>query len=849
MLQKIILKALVAIIFFCASLFVVDKLNNQGYLDVSMELNEPELPVVYCSYQGTMLNCLAGYKQVMDTKLMRDSIVPLNEEGGVEILVDDRYAYATGYSYELRSIGDDSLIEYGELDYDSTMKFNGYTKFDINFRMDTKINQEYAVVFKINKGEEIVNYYTRVVRKEQNFTIEMLNYALEFSNATFNKQNPVEENNIINQSLQYSESELSDDLSQVSLYCTYDTLTWAGLNPTRITSLVPKLIEVDDGFAVFSFEYTIMSNVGDKEAYYNVDEYYSLAYDINSQQVELLAYDRYQESIFDETEISKSDNGFKIGISNIEEFKYKATADNKKVALVREGQLWYYDYNQATINNVFSFWNNDLTDVRTNNRNMDINILEIQENGDIKFAVFGYMSRGQHEGNNGIGIYNYNNENRTVSELAFVNCQTPFDVMHKEVGRFTYFDNEEEKFYYLLDEAVYMVDLKNDEQIQIISNIPTSHIKTSDSMSILAYPDTSVIKDVTTINLFDLKKNQKFQIKAAGNQRVMAVGFVGEDLICGYTNNEEIIISSNGETIFPMTQINILNNNAEVIKEYKKNDVFVMDAYLDGEVIYLDRATKNGNFYNVLEPDYISYKKDIEASAIKLKYNYTTEKLNQLYMTFPSDIYVQTEPEIIMTKFKKEMDKKQYETETVVRNDSFYVFDNTGYQGEYFSASKGILRVQETSGVVIDNNGKTIFRQITGKGYNTVADQIKETMGSGVGESLMACAYMCLEFSGSEATYDEIRIMTDWNLAFEQYSTKVGVNISGITLDSALYFLDRDIPFAAQLSDGRFVLVISYNDSSIRYYDPVEGAQVKVDRDVFSDDISINKNTMYTFAK
>lgn len=850
MLQKIILKMLVAILFLGATIFVVDKLNNQGYVNVSMELDEPELPVVYCSYQGTMLNCLAGYKQIMDTNLMRESIVPLNENGGVEFLVDDRYAYATGYSYELRSISDNSLIEYGDLALSNSQKFNGYTKFDIIFRMDTKLNQEYVVVFKIHKGEnESVNYYTRVVRKEQEYVNAMLSYALEFNNATFKKENPVDENNIINHNLKYDELETSDDLSQVSLYCTYDTITWAGLKPTRITSLVPRLIEVDDAYAVFCLEYTIMSNVGEKEAYYNVDEYYSLAYDINTQKVEILAYDRYQESIFDETEVSKSDNGFKIGIAREDNIKFKSTKDNMKVAIVRERQLWFYDYNEATINNVFSFWNNDSTDVRTNNRNMDINIMEISDNGDIKFAVYGYMSRGNHEGENGIALYKYNNEDRTVSELVFIECQVPFDVMKEEVGRFTYYDNDEEKFYYLLDEAIYLVDLANDEQIQIVSGLPTSYIKTSRSMSVIAYPNTDIVNEVTTINLYNFKNRQNYQINASGNQKIMAVGFVGEDLICGHTNNEDIIMSSNGETIFPMTNIEIISNTGETIKEYNKNGIYVMDAYLDGEVIYLDRATKNGNFYTTIEPDYISYKQNIEEATINLKHNYTEEKLKQKYMVFPANIYVQTVPELTISKYKKDKEGKQYETKSVVRNNSFFIFDNTGYKGEYFSAGKCISQVQGTGGVVIDGNGNTIFRQIAGKGYNTVADKINETPCEGNGQSLMACAYMCLELYGSDATFEEVKQLTDWNEAFELYSNKVGVNISGITLDSALYFLDRDVPFAAQLEDGRFVLVISYNDESIRYYDPVEASQIKVDREVFENSISFNKNTMYTFAK
>ena len=51
-----------------------------------------------------------------------------------------------------------------------------------------------------------------------------------------------------------------------------------------------------------------------------------------------------------------------------------------------------------------------------------------------------------------------------------------------------------------------------------------------------------------------------------------------------------------------------------------------------------------------------------------------------------------------------------------------------------------------------------------------------------------------------------------------------------------------------KLDDGRYVLVISYNSTHIRYYDPVLGAEVKVTRKAFENSLSLQSNTMYTFS-
>ena len=97
-------------------------------------------------------------------------------------------------------------------------------------------------------------------------------------------------------------------------------------------------------------------------------------------------------------------------------------------------------------------------------------------------------------------------------------------------------------------------------------------------------------------------------------------------------------------------------------------------------------------------------------------------------------------------------------------------------------------------------------------------------------------------------TVAQVLACESWEDAFEEYTYGVGMNVSGIDLQTALYFLDRDVPFAACIDDGRYVLVISYNSTHIRYYDPIEGGEIKVTRDAFEDSLSKQSNTIYTYT-
>ena len=448
MIRRIILKTLVFILVMTGTAFLVNKLNNSDLDKVSREMEEPVLPLVYCLFEGEQVNLMQGYTQVMSTSLMREGIVPLNEDYSVDLLVEDTSSYGASYSYQLRSIGGDSLVEEGDLDnWENNL---GYKQFNIKFRMDMGLNQEYVLVFIVtNESGESARYYTRVVNIEEEYASEIVDYVLEFHETTFIKEVDSSRGNIVSNSLE-EEDVSDDDLSHVDLRSSYYMVSWGGMDPAVMTGIVPTVIELDKEFAVVKLSYLIEDTKSGDRHYYNVQEYYSATYDRDSRKVEILAFDRYVESIFDEGYISKDRNAISMGISDGDLLEYVSADDNRKLAFVKEGELWYYDYGDSKIIRVFSFTQNNYSDVRTLNTNIDVNIANMDEEGNIYFVVYGYMSRGNHEGKNGIAMYRFNGEELKVQELFFVQCDEPYDVMRQEIGRFTYFD-EEGYFYYLLD--------------------------------------------------------------------------------------------------------------------------------------------------------------------------------------------------------------------------------------------------------------------------------------------------------------------------------------------------------------------------------------------------------------
>ena len=103
--------------------------------------------------------------------------------------------------------------------------------------------------------------------------------------------------------------------------------------------------------------------------------------------------------------------------------------------------------------------------------------------------------------------------------------------------------------------------------------------------------------------------------------------------------------------------------------------------------------------------------------------------------------------------------------------------------------------------------------------------------------------------AGLDADYDTVRSRNDWVKNFDEAGDEVkGINISGVKLETAIGYLSDGSPFAARFPD-RYVLVISYNDDYIRYYDPIEDEEVRLMRYLFQLKVNEQGNEFYTYVK
>ena len=168
------------IMVFVITIYFVNIFENRNYKNLAKEMNDAELPLAYVSYGDTLLNCMHGYTSDVDITLLRDSITPIDEQKHIEILVQNDKKYASGYSYEIRSIAGDSLVEKGDIE--AADNGSGYDELDINVRMDLKKDMEYMLVVKASSEKGLAaSYYTRIVVNDDYHEAELLKAVQDLS--------------------------------------------------------------------------------------------------------------------------------------------------------------------------------------------------------------------------------------------------------------------------------------------------------------------------------------------------------------------------------------------------------------------------------------------------------------------------------------------------------------------------------------------------------------------------------------------------------------------------------------------------------------------------------------------
>ena len=903
MFKKLLFESLLFIVVFLGAALSFNYIFNRSSKSRAVEGYNPTMEKAYILYKDKQINTMLGYKDSIDTSLYRDSIVPLDSEKVVNILLPDSLDRGTGVRYELRSFDGSNLIEEGDFRFVSGDE--GMNKYTTNLRMDMTDGEEYSFVIKTSPEGDEVSYYTRVVRFDSTYANELINYAISFSDAAYianatNQASSTDATATYNISgtlaeLNKQQNEKAEkasiatttdamigvnvaDISKVfgstdamssvytaegasnvtsdgnpgfvTLSSSYEDVTYRGMKIERLSDPIPKLKEVSPDSATIELKYKAISIDGNDAKTFAVSEYFTLEYNNGAAAINVNDYKRYVNQDFNEEGIDYMNSCISLGITSEHSPEFLADEATKRLAFVADNSIWLYNNATDTYSSVYGTSTDEAEKERTPQEGYGIRLISIDEDS-LDFIIYGRMNDGPREGKSGVALYEYSIKEATLREMVFISVKQELSAMKLTTGRFGYYDKKNRNFYTLIGDSLYKVDVFSGKSEELMTDIPANQILVSDNMKIIAYPDSRNRTEVNKITIVDFEKGTTVDRKVT-DHKLALLGFVGEDIVYGAAKPKNIKIDIDESPIFYFDKICIVRSSGVPVKDYSKDNVLVSGVEFKENIIHMDRVSLNEETGEMEEinGDYISYKPHQTDDTMRLVVNKNEAGNQELCLKFPDKIYVSSGNEELFTKVSLSDRSIEFDAESPkIDKMAAYIYEPQGITDIYYSIGKAIRRVYDEGGTVVDAYGKTIFRKKIARAYYTVAGTFKYQAVDNDKESFAACNYMCINAAGLAGDYDDIRTQNDWEDSFAMYGTTVkGINLSGVKMDTAIGFLSDGIPFAAKI-ENRYVMVVSYNDEFIRYYDPVEDQEVRLLKYQFQIKCNDNGNEFYTFVK
>lgn len=839
--KKSILKGIVLGLIFFAALFVIGRVMNKGNTDMTTEMPAAAFPVLYMELDGQSYNELHGYAQPVDTAWQRDTISVLGEDRATGFRIRKFGSAVEGITFEVRSVNGERLIEKTEV---SEYAENGS---EIAARIVLKDlieeNEEYELIFLLTlEGGQTVRYYTRVIWCKNYYAAEKIAYALDFHEKTFDREASRE-------LARYMETNASGDnttFHRVNIHSTLSQVAWGGLEVKRETPPAVDLVELAAQTASLRLRYVVSVPGENRLQYYYVEEFYRIRY--TQERTYLLDFERNMTQFFREEENNYINDKIVLGIVG-EDTEFLESQDGNNFAFVVQNKLCSYNVTENKLAVLFCFYDAHNADIRTIYNQHRIKIMDVSETGDVRFAVYGYMNRGSHEGEVGIQIYHYDGARNTVEEIIYIPYNKSAGVLREEAERLLSVSRENH-LYFSMGENVYDVDLGNKTCEKMIHAVWNGGLQVSESHKALAWLTDGGLYAGTKMAFMNLNNRQQNDIRAQNGEYVRPLGFMGEDLIFGYARQEDVHRDSVGRVVFPMYKICILGTDGTVLMQYAQQNVYVLDCFVEGSQINLKRCakTEEGEYAEIADDQIMNNQKE-SANQNQIGSVVTEQYEKIVQITVKKEINGKAvmilTPREVLYEGSRELEIRQQQEENW-----YYVYGKDGVAGIFHSPSDAVNQAYAEAGTVIDDRGEYVWS----RGDRAVRNQITSIQAAGVTEekdSVAVCLDVMLKYEG--VIRNSELLLAQGQGVYEILEANLpdarALDLKGCSLDAALYYVSRNIPVFVSLNDGSAVLIVGYNEYNIMIMDPRTGRIEKKGMNDSREWLEENGNCFITYMK
>ncbi len=773
-------------------------------------MSQASLPIVYFKTDaGNSYNALHGYTEEIDSTMDCEDITPIGTDRSVSLSINTYGTEVEGITYKVRDLDSGDLYESNEVKDFSVVSDYIDVSFTLKNLIDDDVKYSLEIVLDLERDKE-AHYYANIIKGDSYDIQEYLDFVLNFNEVTFDSSRV---NEIANY-LETSSSSANDNFGHVDIYSSSSMITWGDLDPYLESDIQISVKDVNSEIAVICLEY----RMGAENSYgsydtYVVNEYYRVRK--TSQRFYLLNYERDANQIFDAKNDLVTTTRIDLGITSTTEVNMLSDEDGAYNYFVNNGSLWCYSVSDNIFTSVFSFSSEDTDSVREDYLDHDFKLINVDSNGDATFAVMGYMNRGEHEGEVGISLYQYDYSDNIVNEVVFIPLNTSYTVLSENAGGIAYLN--ENKFYCLVDDTLYSIDISSLEIMEVVTDLVEGTYAVSEDGSTICYSTSGDLNNTDTLRIYNMANSSDYQIKADEGDSLNVIGFIDGDCAYGIAHKSDISSDDMGNEIFAMYKVCIVDSEYNVIKEYEQDGIYISNAEIDGKRVTLTRVTKSGDSYVSSTIDQLINKdENVVEDELSVVTATTTARLTETRILLfkaassTSGVSLRASEKIVYNEKKwVDLDK------TITGEGKYYVYAYGRYLQSYENLNTAISKAYDSYGYVLDNNANLVYRR-----YKSTQSSLSNLSITSSSSTIATAAQTLANYAGENINIASL--MTSGLSVIDALKTADNLqplSISGLSVDKLLNYVADGYPLVAKTGDNSYCIITAYDSDNITYID------------------------------
>lgn len=780
--------AFLAALFFVA-VFALEFYTNRGNDNMTADMDAATYPQLAFTCNGYTVNRVPGYAQEMDIASLRDTITPV-ANGLIELQIEPYDNEIASMKCRIYSLdGKEKLLE-AEVEQPGTAE-------TVALRDSSIIAEERAlqIELKLSDGDPVY-YYSRIIDAQDKNVQQCLDYIKDFHENAIAKVEGVG----IGTAIEPDETGDNTTFGHVTIHSDYDHVTWGELAPYVEGEEIWQIKEINSTSASVQLQYTVRcQGEENEEDLYKVKEFFRVRYRTDTKKMLLLDYDRTMEQIFDTSKKILSEKGILLGIAD-SDLSYMVSKDGTQVAFVQADELWHYNKKEDALALVFSFSSTENTDERNRTAQHKIEILEMDKKGNFSFAVFGYMNRGEHEGETGAAVYYYNAEENCVEEKVFISTNRSSGHAILELGKLVYYSVNRDMLYVLANGILYEINVEKSRIRELAADLEEGQYVVSKDSRCIAYQTGKGENRASSVRVLELSTGKKRDIEVQDGRSIVPLGFMDTDFVYGLTRPEDAGVTLSGENITPMYRIEIQDRKEKIVKDYEAEGVFVISTVFEDNMITLNRVSKKGDVYHSVIEEFITNNEESEDIGVALSSYTTALKQRQFRLTFESGIADQ-EPKLLKPKQTLYERPKVFSIDEEEKKEAYLVYGYGELQSIFERAGDAVAEADKYGGVVISEEQEYVW--VRGNRDLRYSIEGKDALLENLKGQLQAGA----------SPMDAISGMNEGKV----------LDLTGCSAEELMYIINQDKPVIAMLDASRAVILTGYTENRITYIDVNSG--------------------------